>query len=124
MTEKNCFKCFTSNPVDANYCKQCGANLTAPHLTKTDPSDALIIVGLSIIIFTNIIWFLVPILIEDWYELMRLPRVIISLMGSIALVLIALAIKNKAAKIIFIIFGLILTISSFISDINFYFSQF
>lgn len=124
MTEKKCFKCSTSNPADANYCKQCGANLTAPHLTKKDPSDALIIIGLSIIIFTNIVWFLVPLLIEDWYELMRLPRIVISLIGSIALVLIALAIKNQAAKIIFIIFGLILTISSFISDIIFYFSQF
>lgn len=122
MSEKNCQKCFASNPEDATFCKQCGTNIANPYLKKkSDSSEILVIIGLALILFSTFYFIVMPFLFSDWWYNMRIIYVIGSLVGSAGPILIAISIKNSASKIIFIILGVIFALWSIISQITNYF---
>jgi hypothetical protein len=121
MTEKQCHKCLTKNPDDAIYCKQCGANIQNPFITKkVESTEILLIVGLSLLLFSTLFW-LTPSLIHRWWEVLRILAFIMSLFAAVGPVLIANAIKGNTAKIIFIILAAILGIWSIASTFINYF---
>jgi len=117
----NCLKCASPNPDSANYCSQCGdpiSGIAFNQADKTKNSLALLVILTAWEIFLGIIWLiiqkgLVPLLTDssDYTSYARVTVVYQAAGWLFSLVSIALGItfsilaRNKAARIIFIIYA-------------------
>lgn len=108
MNEKKCYRCETLNPPDATYCKSCGINLGKPFRASRDQvSNILLTIGISIVLLNSIYWLIVPLVVEDWWMIMRIPSAAINLIAAFALIPIALTARNFSTRLILLIMAVI-----------------
>ena len=106
----NCLQCNTLNEEGAKFCKNCGIDMTytPSNENKTSKSsDILLMTYLCMAFFILVSTFTLEILIEDWYDgPAKYIRGSLWVLSNLSMILIPLAIKNKALKVV----GLIITI--------------
>ncbi len=108
MNEKKCYRCETLNPPEAAYCKSCGTNLNNPLQASRDQvSNVLLIVGISIILLQSIYWLIVPLVVDDWWMVMRIPSAAINIFYALALIPIALTARTFSTRVVALIMAII-----------------
>lgn len=119
-----CQKCQTQNEESAQFCRNCGANLsyTQQELkTGNDVSSTLLLVYILVAFFAAIVQFLLQRAFEIsyWETPWKYAMGLIWLITNISMILPALAIKNKSLKVIGIIFAALMIIYHSYGNIEF-----
>ena len=106
----NCPSCQTPNEETASYCRSCGAVLKytyapAPYNTTNSNSDTLILVVVIFMVISALYWAILPKVIDDWWETMKIPSAILRLIWGVVPLTLAFAVRDKTMKIVLIIIG-------------------
>ena len=109
----NCLRCNTQNEEGAKFCKNCGMDMTytpSKENSNSKSSDTLLIIFVFIAFVSAIVNFAIEKLV-DWYESpTKYFRGSSLLLQNLSFILIPIAIRNKALKIIGIIITAIMVI--------------
>jgi len=117
----NCPKCQTQNEESAQFCRNCGTNMHYFPEAKTNDktSDLLVMIFLIYMFVSEIAWFTIQKLVDNWYEGTTKYIIIgINLIAGVAFILLGISIKNKTSKIFGIILASIYAIYIIYSNID------
>ena len=119
----NCINCKKSNEEGANFCNNCGMNLTNFTFNKNPDaqlSDVLLLVFLIISVVAAIAQFIIQRFYIDWYEApVRYVQGFFWILQNISFILIPISIRNMPIKIAGIIITAILIIYWIYTNIHF-----
>lgn len=121
----NCINCKKPNEEGANFCNQCGMNLSSFTFNRNNDaqtSDVLLLVFLIISFAATVAQYIIQKYYIDWYESsVRYVQGTIWIIQNISFMLIPLSIKKIPIKIVGIIITALLIIHWVYTNIHFMF---
>lgn len=118
----NCLHCNALNENDANFCKNCGAelHLSVEQVSNSKTPETLLLVFLLITFITTAAQFGMQKIIENWFQ--RPTRYIqgfLWIVQNLSFIMVALAIKNKELKIVALVVTSVMVIYWIYGNIEF-----
>lgn len=102
----NCSKCQTQNEESAQFCRNCGTNLRLNQdlIASNKTADLLILIFLIYLFVSSFTGFALQKLVDNWYTgIAKHIQIGMNLIYAFTPILLGIAIKNKAGKILGII---------------------
>jgi hypothetical protein len=110
----NCLRCNKQNEEGANFCKNCGMDITytpSKENSNSKSSDALLIIYICIPFIYAVAFFAIEKLVDNWYESpTKYLRGALLILQNFSFFLIPIAIRNIKLKIIGIIITVIMVV--------------
>lgn len=99
----NCLHCNALNENDANFCKNCGAelHLSVEQVSNSKTPETLLLVFLLITFTTTAAQFGLQKIVDNWYQRpTRYIQGLLWIVQNLSFIMVPLAIKNKELKIV------------------------